>query len=88
MEDFLLSKGDEIITHGYRAQTSVECNNYHGSRAPSQELSGILPRLVGIGSRIGWFWFWYWFGLDYLFKSIGQFFCPLWGQQTLSSARQ
>jgi hypothetical protein len=25
------------------------------------------------------FWFWFWFGLDYWFKFVGQFRCPLWG---------
>jgi hypothetical protein len=24
------------------------------------------------------FWFWFWFGLDYWFKFVGQFPCPLW----------
>jgi hypothetical protein len=42
---------------GYRAQTSVECNNYHDSRTPGQERSGILPRLVSFSSGIGWYGF-------------------------------
>jgi hypothetical protein len=31
---------------------------------------------------IGWFWFWNWFSLDYWFESVGQFFCPLWGNNS------
>jgi hypothetical protein len=57
---------------GYRAQTSVECTTVIIVRLMTTR---ILPRLE-----------WYLMVLvldlvlfDYLFESVGQFFCPLWG---------